>query len=271
MVVTAQSGASDVIVSAGARWKYLDDGSNQETAWQGPLFDDGTWKSGVSHLGYGDATSGIDYAEETVLSYGLDPRNKYITYYFRKAFYVSDAAAYAAQGVKIGARINRDDGAVIYLNGVEAARTNMPKGTITYLTKASTPVEDAWVVKNGIPSNLVNGWNVIAAEVHQSDPTSSDISFDLELRKATPEICDGYDNDIDGTIDNGFPSGSTCTVGSDQCMQTGVGICTADGSYTCTNLSTIFPLDQTAPQIQAVAATPSVLTGNNHNQQPLCS
>ena len=34
----------------------------------------------------------------------------------------------------------RDDGAVVYLNGTEVFRSNMPTGTITYTTLASTTV-----------------------------------------------------------------------------------------------------------------------------------
>lgn len=269
VTVSPPPGAPEVIVSAGARWKYLDNGSDQGIAWRGTTFDDSAWASGVSQLGYGDSGAGVNFEEETVLSYGPDAKNKYLTYYFRKWFYVSDAAAYAAQGVKLGERINRDDGAVVYLNGAEIARHNLPSGSVTYQTRATTAVEDAWVTRNNITSNLVNGWNLVAAEVHQSDAASSDVSFDLELRKATPEVCDGYDNDIDGSIDEGFPNGATCTVGSGECLQTGMGVCSSDGGYVCSNLSDVFPSDRTDPVIQSVVATPSVITQNNHKFMPV--
>ena len=80
----------------------------------------------------------------------------------------------------------RDDGCVIYLNGVEVVRSNMPSGTVTYTTRATTAIggtdESAWLEAPIDPALLVAGTNVIAVELHQQSPTSTDISFDLELR-----------------------------------------------------------------------------------------
>ena len=74
---------------------------------------------------------------------------------------------------------------VIYLNGVEVVRSNMPAGTVTYTTRATTAIggadESAWLQAPIDPSLLVAGTNVIAVELHQQSPTSTDISFDLEL------------------------------------------------------------------------------------------
>ncbi len=80
----------------------------------------------------------------------------------------------------------RDDGAVVYLNGVEIARSNMPTGTVASSTRASTAIGDvtaestyyAFTVNTAA---LLAGVNVIAVEIHQATRDSSDISFDLEL------------------------------------------------------------------------------------------
>jgi len=84
----------------------------------------------------------------------------------------------------------RDDGAVVYLNGVEVARGNMPGGAINYLTTASSAVSDSDEYRFSdftVGANLLNdGTNVLAVEVHQSSGTSSDISFDLELEGILP-------------------------------------------------------------------------------------
>lgn len=82
-------------------------------------------------------------------------------------------------------RLLRDDGAVVYLNGVEVWRTNMPAGSVGHLTPASVAIggadESIFVQTTISPSLLLNGTNVLAIELHQSGGTSSDISFDLQL------------------------------------------------------------------------------------------
>lgn len=165
----------DIIIPIGAKWRYLDDGSNQETSWTELLFDDSLWNSGNAELGYGDG------GEATVVSYGPDAHSKYITTYFRKHFTVEDTSIYK----KLKIRIQRDDGAVIYLNGKEIYRTNMPQGIILYKTLASKPVngfEESSYENFTIDSSvLISGHNVIAVEIHQVKPSSSDISFNFQL------------------------------------------------------------------------------------------
>src|SRR5687767_9904937 len=42
------------LIAARSVWKYLDNGSDQGTAWRAPGFDDSDWESGPAELGYGD-------------------------------------------------------------------------------------------------------------------------------------------------------------------------------------------------------------------------
>jgi hypothetical protein len=163
------------LIAKGAQWKYRDDGSNQGTAWRANDFDDSAWASGNAELGYGDG------GEATIVGFGPDANNKYVTTYFRKMFHVVDRTKF------IGLELNllRDDGAVVYLNGVEVARSNMPSGAIAYNTYASVTVggadESAYVKFNLDSSALQNGANVLAVEIHQVNATSSDISYDASL------------------------------------------------------------------------------------------
>ena len=167
---------ADTLVPTGAIWRYLDNGSDQGTAWRGTSFNDSSWASGPAQLGYGDGD------ESTVVSFGPDSANKYITTYFRRTFNVADAAAYQSAVL----RVLRDDGAVVYLNGTEIFRSNMPGGNIGYRTLASAAIDDTSFHQAGVnPALLVSGNNVLAVEIHQANGTSSDISFDLQLTAST--------------------------------------------------------------------------------------
>ncbi len=159
-------------IPLGAEWRYLDDGSDQGTQWRTPSYNDSSWKSGFAELGYGDGD------EATVVEYGGDPDNKYVTTYFRTDFDVTNAAAVTDLDI----RLKRDDGAVVYINGVEALAENIVSNP-SYDTLASNGSgnERDYLDFSLDPSLLVSGQNVIAVEVHQDDLDSSDVSFDLEL------------------------------------------------------------------------------------------
>lgn len=163
---------------AGAVWKYLDNGTDPATAWRSNSFNDASWGSGRAMLGYGDANGTYP---RTTNSFGPNPNNKYITTYYRRAFFIPNAADITA----LGARLQRDDGAVVYLNGGEVWRNNMPGGSITNLTRASATVSGAnetnWFTTTLNPAALISGTNVLAVEIHQDATNSSDIAFDFEL------------------------------------------------------------------------------------------
>jgi hypothetical protein len=162
-------------IEAGSEWRYLDNGSNQGTKWHARLFDDSKWNSGPAQLGYGNN------GEKTELSYGGNSSNKQVTTYFRHSFEVTNPVGV----ISLEASLVRDDGAVVYLNGKEILRSNMPEGNIRYNTFASLTVggeeESAFQPFTVDPALLVEGKNVIAVEVHQTNRTSSDISFDFKL------------------------------------------------------------------------------------------
>lgn len=166
--------AQTTLVAAGSSWKYLDNGSNQGTSWIGPGFSDVSWKSGNAELGYGDGD------EVTVVGYGPNSKSKYITTYFRKTISVANASAYGSYTLNV----KRDDGIIVYINGVERYRNNMPAGTIGYTTWASTTCADdgeTWYTATLPSGSLVTGSNTIAVEVHQCYPDNSDVTFEFEL------------------------------------------------------------------------------------------
>ena len=81
--------------------------------------------------------------------------------------------------------ILRDDGAIIYLNGIEVVRSNMPKGIIKNTSFSSETVskkkEKIFYIYSINKDLLILGENILAVEIHQSKVTSSDLSFDLKL------------------------------------------------------------------------------------------
>ena len=181
------------LVSTGAVWKYLDNGSDPGSTWTQLGFNDTSWPSGPAMLGYGDANGTWP---RTTNSFGPDPNNKYITTYYRRRFVVSNIWGYN----HLTARLERDDGAIGYLNGTEVFRSNMPTGAISRTTLATTAVGNADETRFYLfpldPALLRNGTNLLAVEIHQSGATSSDIAFDLalqaeRLQRPTLEIAAG--------------------------------------------------------------------------------
>jgi hypothetical protein len=161
------------LIARGATWRYLDNGTDQGTAWRQLDYSDQSWATGPAELGYGDGD------EATVVSFGPDAVNKYITTYFRRHLQIDDPSTLS--GVQLG--IVFDDGIVVYVNGQEAVRRNLPAGDIQFNMLASAAIEDTFIFEPvAIDASLLrSGDNVVAVEIHQNHTTSSDISFDLEL------------------------------------------------------------------------------------------
>ncbi|MFM7103697.1 MAG: Ig-like domain-containing protein, partial [Verrucomicrobiota bacterium] len=168
------------LVESGAAWRYwvdalpLDSRGNP-VDWTRLEVADREWPSGPGPLGYGGQ------GEKT----GVPSLPLRVTTYFRRSFLVADTSQLA--GLRL--RLRRDDGAVVYLNGVRVLASNMPRGVITATTPASSDLSGAaglaWVEADLDPTALVSGRNLLAVEVHQSAlPTllaRGDLAFDLEL------------------------------------------------------------------------------------------
>lgn len=221
------------LVPIGATWRYLDDGIDPGPTWVDLDFVDSSWAQGPAQLGYGDDD------EATTVGFGGNAAAKHITTWFRHSFDVADAAALNL----IELATLRDDGAVVYVNGTEVFRSNLPSGPIdsstTALATAGGAAESELHRVQFNPSILVTGQNVIAVEVHQASPNSSDLSFDLSLidtglsaeaglvrgpylqRGATDGVVVRFDTDIatvgrvdwglDSTTSDGFALGDFTT------------------------------------------------------------
>ncbi len=162
-----------LLIAENAMWKYNDLGNDLGSSWRTTNYNDGAWAAGPARLGFGGD------GELTTLR-----GQPVITYYFRKTVVL--APGWTPTNVII--RVQRDDGVVVYVNGSEVARDNMPAGAPAYATRSvgSVADEQEWLALPLASSVLRPGTNVIAAEVHQQNSTSSDAGFHLTLR------ADGY-------------------------------------------------------------------------------
>lgn len=177
----APAPVSTPLVSFGATWGYHDGPAVPGTGWEQFDYDHSGWPTGRAPLGYGDE------GQATEISFGGKEKQKHMTAYFRHRFEVAPEAAGAAARL----RWRRDDGLVIYLNGKEVARDNLPSGSLSADTPAKSGTnasQETAVHTLKLPAGLLReGTNVLAVEVHQVKATSSDLTFDLELTCSNPK------------------------------------------------------------------------------------
>jgi hypothetical protein len=173
------------LLAKGSTWKYLDTGTNLGSAWTvanpggwtGTNFNDGYWAAGPAPLGFGQIDTGPGPTTTN--------RSGFTNYYFRQAFVVTNAAIIQS----LTFNLQRDDGAVVYLNGPEVYRDGMAPGPVTFQTFATNTVsgaDEAAFHRTDVPVSalaqpLREGTNVLAVEIHQVTAGSSDIVLDLEL------------------------------------------------------------------------------------------
>ncbi len=163
-------------------WRYNYSGADLTGQFQAPGYDDSSWAEGQGLLGY-DLSSPFPYFDpvRTEFPSGASSRN---TIYFRTHFDFPSNTL----GAVLRATNYIDDGAVFYLNGREVQRLRLPGGAINYSTRAaiSNP-EGLGNVVQFATTNLQQGDNVLAVEVHQHDANDPDVIFGMSLIAFLPE------------------------------------------------------------------------------------
>lgn len=171
-----------------AGWKYRNSYQDMVVigngSWKNTSYNDAAWSSGQATLAYDDSSP--THTINTWLwpqGSGRTGTNSPKTHYFRKSFNITNASSHAGYRIKGWC----DDGMIVYMNGREVFRLNMPTGTIDSLTAAViAPASDS-IYKDTtvyVPGDLITGTNVVAAEVHQAG-TSVDRYFDLSIEPAS--------------------------------------------------------------------------------------
>ncbi len=176
----------------GSEWDYYDKGSLDGESWKLVNYSTTNWSKGAAPLGYSKA--GI----VTELNYGGDANNKHTTYYFRKqmSFYQTLHSAVLD--------FVADDGFIVYVNGREAGRYNLPSGEVTYSTLASTANNNPDKGQMVLDASLFRkGVNTIAVEVHNNNLNSSDIMWDASISYVTEADNSYISTDAKYTIGSG--------------------------------------------------------------------
>lgn len=160
----------ETILFADDLWHYHIPTNDTPTDWQALNFDDSTWNIGNGGFGYGDGD------DQTQLPTGT------ISAYIRRDFVLYDTET-TLQAIL---NIDYDDGFVAYLNGIEIARANMVGEPPLYNDLADEHEAETYQGGNYAyyvisptlwQSIALIGNNVLAIEVHNAAPSSSDLSL----------------------------------------------------------------------------------------------
>ena len=191
-LIAPNSGAAvsaDYFIPMTSAWKYLiiNTTAAVQSAFMQPGYDDSAWLGPSNALFYVEPAA-LPAAKNTPLSFyeAGDVLHLYRinTHYFRQTFVAP------ATGGHVTAQLRHiiDDGMVLYLNGVEIYRFNLPPGPVTAASSAPATIGDATLLGPfalDLP-NLVGGTNILAVEVHQSGPSSGDVVMGVELSIHVP-------------------------------------------------------------------------------------
>lgn len=167
---TVGAGHWETVIDQGDIWRYRVGTVAPPANWMAPGFDDQTWSSGPSGLGYGDGD------DATVVPSTL-------SLFIRARFSVADTAAIR----HLLLNVDYDDAFVAYLNGVEIARAGIGvTGTPPAHDQSADGQHEARIYQGGLPERfetagaralLVPGDNILAVQVHNAGATSSDLSI----------------------------------------------------------------------------------------------
>jgi len=168
------------LISAGETWRYfkgVTEASTPIDAWRQRTFDDSSWTTGPTGIGYAD---GDDATILTDMQQGVPPGNPgYLSIFCRKKFTVPNPSAID----RLILEVDHDDGFAAYVNGSYIGNGAMPDPPYAYNTPAFL---HAGRVEGGAPTvidltsskTLLNaGENVLAIQVHNNQLGSSDLTF----------------------------------------------------------------------------------------------
>jgi hypothetical protein len=183
------------LIALNANWRYLDNDIDPGPTWFQSGFVDSGWALGAGVFDAKTNAFGIagqNCRDTTFYNLGavgtcinmISPitMTNLITAYFRTHFNFGGDPTNAI----LQSNGKFDDGAIVYLNGVELGRVGVPAapavvGHNTFASRTAGDGDAQDIVQFVFPPSLHNGDNVLAVALHQQALTSSDLTMGLRL------------------------------------------------------------------------------------------
>ena len=176
-LMIAAEAAQRSLVSPGSSWRYVlgtKEASVPSDAWRRIAFDDSNWSVGPTPIGYGAVVE----AGRIVTTLPRSDVGGYVSVYLRHSFNVPDPALIS----QLRLALIVDDGAIVWLNGVELGRINVVPGDAAFNATAIEAREGQLLdVTTNATSLLAAGENILAVHLFNSDSDSSDIVASASL------------------------------------------------------------------------------------------
>ncbi|HNS21940.1 MAG TPA: lamin tail domain-containing protein [Sedimentisphaerales bacterium] len=205
-------GETIIVVPEGGMWKYLkgmEEPSVAPGAWRQLDFDDSSWLSGRTIIGYG--------SDEPAATNLADMRYNYTSVYLRRTFHVADLDALG----RLTLDVKFDDGVNLWINGVLAFQDNVRGENVPYSDTAVSAIDNSNFVTHDLGDSrtwLVQGDNVIAIQVLNSHISSSSDCY-INARLLAESVQTGASVTVQGApgkyeIDAAWESGEIKAFGS---------------------------------------------------------
>lgn len=172
------------VVPAGSTWHWLHPTDGVDPAAHEPDFqrtffeadyDDSRWQTGR------DGAGGLGYGDRVAVNIGAPSVGQRWTAYFRHRFTTEQPLK------ELVLSLQRDDGIIVYLDGVEVARDNMRPGPDAYDLVADENVtsgaDESRTINLKVADSLAPGDHLLAISLHNRSEASGDLRIErIELR-----------------------------------------------------------------------------------------
>ncbi|HRI25430.1 MAG TPA: DUF11 domain-containing protein, partial [Ferruginibacter sp.] len=177
--VDVDGGASSTsLLSYGGMWRYysLNNYSAAPANVSGLNWTEDAYNDASNWTNTANNSNAFGYNEPSVNSPSQTNR---FTYYLRRDITVSNPSQYNS----ITLTVQYDDGFIVYVNGTEVARANMPSGSAPYGTNPnnSRNYTDGDYVLDIPSSSFVNGNNQIAVALYNRNSGTTDFYYNMQL------------------------------------------------------------------------------------------